>query len=301
LEVLGQGGYGRVLKIRNHIDKQIYALKIVDVERDEVAGAVREIQCLAKLNSPNLVRYYSSWLEQKKNSSKYSLFIQMEFIEGQSLSSFLKENDNISLQLIHRIIYELVCATRFLHDKGIIHRDLRPANVMFRSDGSIVVIDFGIASVSRSNQHLVPIRVESVPPEGRHIGSLQVTGLDRLCMTAAEKETKTIRKVGTPLYSSPKQLSGQVTTAADDIYSLGIIMYEVLSGFRTEMEKCKAISDLRRHKVFQEVFEKKFPREAELIRRMVSNRLSDRPTAEELMSTDLFWEYAHEAQSLKSE
>jgi serine/threonine protein kinase len=297
MEVLGEGGYGKVLKIRNHIDKQVYALKIVDVERGEMGSAVREVQCLAKLNSSNLVRYYSSWLEEKSDMS-YNLFIQMEFIEGQSLAHFLTTNHDRSVRMNRRIMYELTAAVRFLHANGIVHRDLRPANVMFRPDGSIVVIDFGIASVSHSNQLGIPARVESVPAEGRHVGSLKATYLDRLCMTAADKETKTIRKVGTPLYSSPRQLSGLGSVAADDIYSLGVIMYEVFAGFKTEMEKAKAITTLRKQKVFESGFEEKFGAEAEVIRKMLSSRPGERPSAGALMDTELFRSYGADIQCL---
>lgn len=291
LETIGEGGYGKVLKVVNLIDKQTYALKIVEIERSEISSAVREVQCLAHLHSPNVVRYYSSWVEEKQDASTLLLYIQTEFIQGQSLEAFLMLNNDIEDTLIHRVLLEIVKAVRDLHAVGIVHRDLRPANIMFRSNGSVVIIDFGISSLAKTKLRRKPPLPHPVSGGGSlpmRIGSLTMRPLDKLCLEEAERESETIRNVGTPMYSSPRQLNGMKSTTADDIYSLGIIMYEMLAGFKTNMEKCKCIKALRTQKTITDEFRQKYPTETDLILQMTSPRSSDRPSAADILSTDLF-------------
>ena len=291
LETVGQGGYAKVMKIQNLIDKQIYALKVVEVDRREVSSAVREIQCLAHMNSPYVVRYYSSWVDEKPGGSKLLLYIQMEFIQGQSLAALLDSRTPLSDENIHRMLWELAHAVAEIHAVGIVHRDLRPANIMLREDGSVVIIDFGIASSSRTEFSSVP-RPASCVYQQKRVGSLTMRPLDKFCLQEAVRDCDTIRSVGTPMYSSPRQLNGVKSTRADDMYSFGIIMYEMLARFRTRMEKTKAVEALRVHGNVGEAFAKKYPAETELILRLVSPHGRDRPSAVDLLQTDMFQAYA---------
>lgn len=290
LETAGEGGYGKVLKIQNLIDKQIYALKIIELDRREISSAVREIQCLAHLKSPNVVRYYSSWVEEK-NENTLLLHIQTEFIEGESLATVLDSGKKLEDEDIHRILWQIISATSEIHEAGIVHRDLRPANIMFREDGSLVIIDFGIASVSKSRFSSIP-RPPPCVYEQKRVGSLTMRPLDRFCLQEAVRDCDTIRSVGTPMYSSPRQLTGVKSTTADDIYSFGIMMFELLSRFKTRMEKSKAVQALRVNGVVSDEFREKYPAETELILRMLSVRAKSRPSATEIMNTELFRSYA---------
>jgi serine/threonine protein kinase len=275
LAVIGEGGYGQVFKVQNLIDKQIYALKVVPIQEDEVASAVREVQCLARMGSPRIVRYYTSWLEETGDDSEpLSLFIQMEFVHGRLLSEYLERRTEVDVRFVMEVICELAEALAEIHKNGIVHRDFRPANVLLREEGTICVIDFGIASLHEKKGTEAPAPART--------GSLAaVRPIDELCLAAAQKSC-TLREVGTPIYSSPSQLSGSESRPKDDIYSFGITIFEMLTLFRTNMEKVKAVKALRSQRVLPESFRADFPDMTSLILEMTDPKHQNRPSADKV-------------------
>ena len=147
LEIIGKGGYGKVFKIVNLIDKQIYALKKVNILENEISNAVREVQCLAHLNSPRIVRYHNSWIEKNEKNGKFSLFIQMEYVHGILLSDYFTKRKEIDYDFNLKTIYELALSLKEIHQAGIVHRDFRPQNILIRENDDICVLDFGISSL----------------------------------------------------------------------------------------------------------------------------------------------------------
>jgi serine/threonine protein kinase len=282
LAIVGEGGYGRVFKIQNLIDKQIYALKVIPIQEDEVPFAVREVQCLARLASPHIVRYYTSWLEQTENEdTPLSLFIQMEFVHGTVLSDYLETRSALDVKFVIEKICELAEALAEIHAAGIVHRDFRPANVLLRGDGTVCIIDFGIASMHDKSE----------VTEQPRIGSLTVVrSMDRICLNAAQKSS-TLKEVGTPMYSSPSQLNGHKSGPKDDVYSFGITIFEMLTLFRTSMEKAKAIKALRSQRTLPDSFRDQFPDIACLVLKMTDPKQKNCPDAESIVSMDTFRHY----------
>ena len=123
-------------------------------------------------------------------------YIAMEFLEGQTLESMIKRKVNFNFKIVANIIYQICSALQYAHDQNIVHRDIKPANIMVLPDFSVKVMDFGIARVESSSM------------------------------------TKTGVAMGTPNYISPEQLQGQKIDGRSDLFSLGVVFYEMLLGRR---------------------------------------------------------------------
>lgn len=199
LSVLGMGGMSVVYKAKNLENKRIIAVKTLRMQAlaDDMAikRFKREAQTLTYLNHPNIIRIYDFG-----NSRKGQPFFVMEFLTGKSLSQILKEDDVLTPDRALRIFYKVLDAVEQAHGQGLIHRDLKPGNIMLirRRDGSdaIKVVDFGIARFEEEAQRL----------------------------------TRMGEVWGSPIYMSPEQCMGTQLDARSDIYSLGIVMYEALTG-----------------------------------------------------------------------
>jgi serine/threonine protein kinase/Flp pilus assembly protein TadD len=180
------------------------ALKILppnvanDLER--LARFQREARAVAALNHPNVVTLYS--VEESEGVH----FLTMEMIEGKSLDHTIPEG-GLPLARIVGIARSLADALAAAHEKGIIHRDLKPANVMVTGDGRVKVLDFGLAKETR-------------PPTG-----------EAATITLADK-TRGGVVMGTPAYMSPEQVVGLPLDHRSDIFSLGVIIYEMATGQR---------------------------------------------------------------------
>ncbi|KAH0786420.1 AGC family protein kinase [Histomonas meleagridis] len=280
---IGEGGYGKVYKIQNLIDKQQYALKVIPITMDEMSQAMKEVQCLAAINSPRILRYYSSWLDKDEVNGDFSLYIQTELVSGKTLANLLKERKSVNVQNALYILKELTKALEEIHSVGVVHRDINPSNIIINENGNLKVIDFGISTFKVSKVNLVTEEESFGEPK---YGSYHFHPIDQLCIEAADDNAKTVREVGTPLYSSPKQLLGKRSSEKDDIYSLGIITFEILSLFKTRMQKAKEITALRTDGRLPKEFQESFPLIAEWIRKMVGK--SNRPTAKEILQSGIF-------------
>lgn len=206
LEKLGQGGMGEVY--RAHDDKlgRDVALKVLpeDAARDPERRArfLREARSVAALKHPNIVTIHS--VEEVDGIP----FITMELVEGHSLS-FMIPPDGLRLDHFFNYAVPLADAIAFAHDRGITHRDLKPANVMIDHDHRVKVLDFGLAKLFAPDTIL-----ESAET------------LMRTSDTAAG------RILGTPAYMSPEQAEGKSIDHRSDIFSLGIVLYEMTTGTR---------------------------------------------------------------------
>ncbi len=202
--VLGAGGMGEVYRARDMKLARDVAVKMLpaDMARDpeRLARFQREARAVAALNHPHIVTIYS--VEEADGIH----FLSMELVEGQSLDRLIPER-GLPVDRILSIGTALAEALAAAHEKGIVHRDLKPANVMVSTDGRLKVLDFGLAKEMRAAD----------PAEAT--------------VTAAGR-TQAGVVMGTPAYMSPEQVTGRDVDHRTDIFSLGILLYEAVSGRR---------------------------------------------------------------------
>ncbi len=199
IELLGKGGMGEVYLAEDTKLRRKIALKLLspefstDVERKK--RFEKEAQAISALNHPNIITIYEIEDSEEIN------FIATEFIDGQTLGLRFSEN-RMNWQEAVRIAIQITGALESAHSVGIIHRDIKPANIMIRKDGIVKVLDFGLAKLT------APTSEDSITRE----------------LTAAN------RVMGTINYMSPEQALGERLDARTDIFSFGVVLYEMLSG-----------------------------------------------------------------------
>ncbi|MCI0456926.1 MAG: protein kinase [Gemmataceae bacterium] len=210
---LGRGGMGRVYLAQEELDGRKGAVKVLAAELAQDAGFLhrfqREIETLRALDHPNIVRFYESGFE----NGVY--FYAMEYVEGQSLEEILHERDRLPWGEVLDIALQLCPALKHVHDHGVIHRDIKPPNVLITPEGKVKLTDFGIAKVFASS-HL----------------------------------TATGGVVGTAEFLSPEQAAGKPVTKRSDLYSLGVVLYAALTG-RTPFEGASFLDLLHKHRYGQ--------------------------------------------------
>jgi eukaryotic-like serine/threonine-protein kinase len=195
LKVLGAGGMGRVYQVRNMITDRVEAMKVLLPEiggQEEVAARfLREIKVLAALNHPHIARLHTALTIDNQ------LVMIMEFVEGQAISASLAGGP-IPVPDALTYIDQILDALSYAHQQHVIHRDIKPANMMLTPDGTVKLMDFGIA------------RTENEPT-----------------LLTAPGST-----LGSMNYMSPEQVKGERTDERSDLYSLGISLYEMVTGER---------------------------------------------------------------------
>ena len=172
-----------------------------ELDPDRLERFRREAQAIAALNHPNIVTIHSI------EDSEAGQFITMELVEGHSLDEMITA-DGLSLEGLLEIAEPLVKALSAAHQKGITHRDLKPANVMVTTDGVVKILDFGLAKLQHG--------LES--PEDRDLPTQALTQEGMV--------------VGTVPYMSPEQVQGMAIDHRTDIFSIGVILYEMATGKR---------------------------------------------------------------------
>ncbi|HXQ73926.1 MAG TPA: protein kinase [Pyrinomonadaceae bacterium] len=195
-KLLGAGGMGEVYLARDLKLGRMAALKVLPlhfvVDAERLSRFQREARALSSLNHPNLVTIY------EVGEARGLHFIAMELVEGQTLASL---RDKISLEELLSIVVQVAEALGAAHQAGIIHRDIKPDNVMVRPDGYAKVLDFGL------------VKLKEVEPE-----------------RGAPNHTKLCVAMGTLAYMSPEQAAGEPVDQRTDIWSLGVVLYELATG-----------------------------------------------------------------------
>ncbi|MDQ3749898.1 MAG: serine/threonine-protein kinase [Acidobacteriota bacterium] len=201
-EKIGAGGMGEVYRARDTLLDRPVALKVLLPEFCFNAERVRRFQLEARaasaLNHPNILTIHEI------GASEDSHFIASEFVEGETLRDRLK-GESLSLDETLEISIQIAAALQAAHASGIVHRDIKPENVMIRQDGLIKVLDFGLAKLT-----------ETKP-------------LDAEAETRAQIKTQSGMILGTAAYMSPEQARGQKIDARTDVWSLGVVLYEMLT------------------------------------------------------------------------
>ena len=193
---LGEGGMGAVYKAQHASLKRFSALKVLpeDMARkmpDAVQRFVREARAAAALTHPNIVAIYAV------GDSEGRHFIDMEYVEGEDLEDRQKRQKQLPIDEATRIIRDTAKALGEAHARSIVHRDIKPANIMVTKDGTVKVMDFGLAKDVQA-------------------------GRTQLTMSGAI--------MGTPYYMSPEQCEGKTLDGRSDIYSLGVTYFSLLTG-----------------------------------------------------------------------
>ena len=261
LEKLGAGGMGEVYRAADsRLNRQV-ALKILSSGNSRLKGLERfrrEACAIAALNHPNIVTIYS--VEEHEGTH----FLTMELIQGRTLGGLIP-SDGLPLFRLLEIAVPLAEALEAAHERGIVHRDLKPENVMVSQEGRVKVLDFGIAKAE---------------PDG---GATLVDGL------AVEEATLTGTGliIGTPSYMSPEQALGHAVDARTDLFSFGVLLYEMATGrrpFRGESASETVAALLRDEPPKPSSLKPGIPEELDhLIARCLEKDVSRRlPTAREL-------------------
>ena len=196
--VLGKGAMGLVydgldpnlnrrVAIKTILTRQMDAKE----QKDVTMRFEREVHAVARLNHRNIVQVYDFGAE---NDLAY---IVMEFVQGRELLDYFNKGERFDLKTLVRITIELLDALDFAHEAEIIHRDVKPANVMIDAAGHVKLTDFGVARL-----------MDAEPGEATRMG----------------------KQIGTPSYMSPEQIQGQPLDRRTDIFSAGIVFYQLLTG-----------------------------------------------------------------------
>ncbi|HWY21939.1 MAG TPA: serine/threonine-protein kinase [Candidatus Acidoferrum sp.] len=200
LAELGRGAMGVVYKARDPKINRVVAVKTVALggqsPEDELEYRerfVREAEAAGRLSHPGIVTIFDVGEEPETRAP----YIVMEYVSGPSLEKLLSgENHTLPLERALQLTLELAEALDCAHSQGVVHRDLKPANILITEEGHAKIADFGIAKLNLAN--------------------LTLAG----------------RALGTPAYMSPEQLSGEEVDGRSDLFSLGVILYTVLTGYR---------------------------------------------------------------------
>ena len=193
LEILGEGGMAFVYKARDTQLERFVAIKTLKPnyvnQETFVDRFKREAKTAANLNHPNIVQIFDWGIEEEP-------FFVMEYIEGNTLTSIIAKNRTISLSDILFIGAQVSSGLHAAHQKGLVHRDIKPGNIMITPDGKVKVTDFGIVSLQNEESDI----------------------------------TKTGSILGTASYISPEQAQGKPVSIESDLYSLGTVLYELIAG-----------------------------------------------------------------------
>jgi serine/threonine protein kinase len=203
-ERIGIGGMGEVYKaIDTRLNRRV-ALKFLtnalENNKDAKRQLIKEAQAVAMLDHPNICSVHS--IEQVEDSH----FIAMQFIEGETLCETIASHDTTPEEF-RSIARQILSGVAFAHSHGVIHRDLKPGNIMLTPDGTIKVLDFGLAKIIPQKSLLDTASTEDIS-QFSQAGSI----------------------IGTVSYMSPEQLRGEKLDYRSDVFSVGIVLYELLSG-----------------------------------------------------------------------
>ncbi|XP_039054729.1 eIF-2-alpha kinase GCN2 isoform X2 [Hibiscus syriacus] len=298
LQSLGHGGFGHVLLCKNKLDGRQYAVKKILLKDKNLPlndRILREVATLSRLQHQHVVRYYQAWFEtgvdnsfgdstwgsgtatsstfgkgagltdvpgqENKLESTY-LYIQMEYCP-RTLRQVFESYNHFDKELAWHLFRQVVEGLAHIHGQGIIHRDLTPNNIFFDARNDIKIGDFGLAKFLRLDQ----VDQDVSFPTDILGSSVDGTG-----------------QVGTYFYTAPEIEQGWPKIDEKvDMYSLGVVFFELWHPFGTAMERHIVLSDVKLKGELPSAWIAEFPEQASLLRCLMSQSPSDRPSAMELL------------------
>ncbi|XP_068708899.1 eukaryotic translation initiation factor 2-alpha kinase 3-like [Montipora foliosa] len=196
-------------------------------------------------------------------SAPLYLFIQMQLCKRQSLKDWLKCNHERNHVFCLTVFEQILCAVEYFHGRGLMHRDLKPSNIFFSLDGSVKVGDFGLVTAHSSENNMDIPLADALMVDKNHTS-----------------------QVGTQLYMSPEQVEGKAYSHKVDIFSLGLIFFELFCPFGTQMERIKVMCGVKQ-RVIPRDFASKMPIQSELVQWLLSASPKARPNATEVKNSDI--------------
>lgn len=313
---IGKGGYGTIYTVIHKLDSAKYALKKIEwsesicgpLENSPVVKSsnckqwkiLREVLSLASLNHLNVCRYFQAWIEEQPESSsilkkipsktaldgvmpanakqsgevaivekiskkdrrrKFTLYIQMQLYEKNLRDYLDTPNHELNQRENMGIFRQITEGLEYIHQRGIVHRDLKPENIFLTQGPSgttlVCIGDFGLATTTSE---------------------------------LLEESNSQIDGVGTLTYASPEQQKCQKYNEKTDIYSLGLILFEIFTYFKTKMERAVVLKELRTF-AFPPSFLQLYPQETALVMRMMSLLPENRPSASEILHSEVVHAY----------
>ncbi|XP_023638005.1 eIF-2-alpha kinase GCN2 isoform X2 [Capsella rubella] len=299
LKPLGQGGFGRVVLCKNKLDGRQYAMKKIRLKDKEIPvnnRIQREVATLSRLQHQHVVRYYQAWFEtgvadpyaganwgsKTAGSSMFSysgavsteipeqdsklestyLYIQMEYCP-RTLRQVFESYNHFDKDFAWHLSRQIVEGLAHIHGQGIIHRDFTPNNIFFDARNDIKIGDFGLAKF---------LKLEQLDQDGGFSTDVAGSGVD------------STGQAGTYFYTAPEIEQGwpKIDEKAD-MYSLGVVFFELWHPFGTAMERHITLTNLKLKGELPLKWVNEFPEQASLLRRLMSPSPSDRPSATELL------------------
>jgi tetratricopeptide (TPR) repeat protein len=251
VEEIGRGGMGLVYKARDRRLGRVVALKRMPENLRDHPGAVQlflgEAQAAARMNHPNIVTLYDA------DQESGHFFITMELLEGLPLNAILKQRERFGPRDTARLGMQVCAGLQFAHDQGIVHRDIKTANLFITREKVLKIMDFGLAKI-----------LEAVRDQGATLIA------------------------GTPFYMAPEQATGNVTDGRTDLYALGVTLFELSTGRLPFYEG--DVAEQHRHSEPPDpaTLVADYPRElADLIRRLMAKSPEGRPASAALVAEAL--------------
>jgi eukaryotic-like serine/threonine-protein kinase len=212
IEEIGSGGFAKVYAASLHVSSAEFAIKVIDLDylasHDIPLNVRDEIAINKHLNHPHIVPVLDAWIEQE------TAYMVMPLLDGGNLAHRLLRRGAFSVLEANQLLQQIASALHYVHNQHIIHQDIKPENIIFDHYGNAYLADFGIAQNALMPQH---------PKQAKHL-------------------------FGSPRYVSPEQLRRKPTSYQSDIYSLGLLMYQVLTG--AEPYEAASIQELFKQQLF---------------------------------------------------
>jgi serine/threonine-protein kinase len=203
LEIIGTGATGRVARAHDSMIGRQVAIKLFSKELAKGEGRLRflqEARVVGQLSHPSIITLHDMGIDEATQTP----YLVMEFLEGQPLDRIL-ERGSLPFPRACSLVAEVACALAAAHRKGVIHGDVKPANVLITDDGRVKLMDFGMARLASHDSGASPL-------------------------------------LGTPAYWCPEQILGKPQDARSDLFSLGVVLYEIVTGKRPfDAESLQAI------------------------------------------------------------
>jgi eukaryotic-like serine/threonine-protein kinase len=214
IDILGKGGMGAVYKAKDLALERFVAIKTLRISSTDQPLILAEAKTISKLNHPNIVTIYDIARDGDAN------FIVMEWIDGNPLNTVIP-SQGMALNKVLDYAKQMVAALACAHQQQIIHHDIKPQNIMLDVNGRIKILDFGISAL---------VEPENLSAEKEPSANKEPS--DEQAKPQQQSLTPVLAIVGSPQYMSPEKIQGLASDTRSDLFSLGIVLYEMLTGVK---------------------------------------------------------------------